>query len=128
MARTITSPEQKMRIGHADRLIGKCNVALADPQITSRENQVLKRNQLLAGIRWRQVFDVIACIPSNARLESQAGRFLKKPTNPRRPLLQKAAKTLFYVCHFCLSFCWVLRSKVGRFAYRALKDWNLRIY
>jgi hypothetical protein len=59
MATTIPSPQQEMRMGHADRLIGTCSVAEADTQITSRENQVLKRNQLLAGTHWRQAIDVI---------------------------------------------------------------------
>src|ERR1700730_11741002 len=76
MARTITGPEQKMRIGQAALPIDTCSATAADTQITSRENHVLKRNQLLAGIHSRQILDVIFCIPSNARLESQA-----KPTD-----------------------------------------------
>src|ERR1700722_3454210 len=72
---TIAKPQQKRRIGHAALLIGTCSVAAAETQITSSENQVLKRNQFLAGSHCRRVLNVILCIPSNARLESQA-----KPT------------------------------------------------
>jgi len=72
---TIAKPQQKRRIGQEALLIGTCSVAAAETQITIRENQVLKRNQLLAGIHCRRVLHVIFCIPSDARLESQA-----KPT------------------------------------------------
>src|ERR1700745_1078275 len=57
MARAITRPEQKMSIVQAAPPIGTCSVAAADTQITSRENHVLKRNQLLAGTHSRQLFD-----------------------------------------------------------------------
>jgi hypothetical protein len=67
-----------MRMGHAALLTGTCSVAAADTKITSRENQVLKRNQLLAGIHWRRVSDIIM-YSFDAKLESQA-----KLTDPSR--------------------------------------------
>src|SRR6202035_3576901 len=76
--RKTANPQQKKSIGQAALFIGTCSVAAADTQITSSESQVLKRNQLLAGIQCRRVLNVIFRIPSNARVESQA-----KPINRR---------------------------------------------
>ncbi len=97
MTRTITSPQQKRRIGRAALLIGTCSVAAADPQITSNENQVLKRNQLLAGIHCRRVLNVIFCIPSNARLESQA----KPMTRAESFARHKPFKIQDWACWVC---------------------------
>jgi hypothetical protein len=59
MARKIANPLQTMKMGQAAPLIGICKVAAADTQTTSKENQVLKRSQYLAGRYCCQAFDVI---------------------------------------------------------------------
>jgi hypothetical protein len=107
--RKTANPQQKKSIGQAALFIGTCSVAAADTQITSSESQVLKRNQLLAGIQCRRVLNVIFRIPSNARVESQA-----KPINRR--ILRRTGYEL------------TLWMRVGRISASAGEIWSLRPY